>query len=108
MVSKTWRSGGKIDMSFITSYTNAGTFSSDIALSTDNINRTARIAHVVFVALDYCIMHDFLKLKDLGFCVNSKNPYKIDLEDLGFIINTKKPKNSGIANDKQNHNPKKR
>jgi hypothetical protein len=107
MVSKTGRNGGKIDMSFITSYTNAGMVPSDIALSTDNINRTARIAHVVFVALDYCIMHDYLKLKELGFCVNSKNPYKIDLEDLGYIVNTKKLKNSSVSNDKPNYNPKK-
>ena len=92
-------------MSFIT-YTNAGMVPSDVALSTDNINRTARIAHVVFVALDYCIMHDYLRLKELGFFVNSKNPYKIDLEDLGYLLNTKKQKNSSIANDKQNF-PKK-
>ena len=63
--------------------------------------------HVVFVALDYCILHDYLKLKKRGFCVNSKNPYKIDLEDLGNLIDTKKLKNSSIANDKQNYNSKK-
>ena len=91
-----WESWRLNKMSYVTT---TNTVNGTDVLSSDEINRTARIAHMVFISLDYCILYDYLRLKDKGKCTNSRNPYKLDYRDITNLVKTSDNSNDFSRND---------